>query len=381
MATRSRSSSFRIWSLAVASFVAISSCESRSGPAARDAHSDSSSLSASSAQEAGAASQPVGLAALSAADVQRTELWLALQGSGRVAALDASTGVVLHEATVGKKPAYVKVSPDGKWVAITDPPTATATVLDAGTGQVLRTLQTGKGPKGVNWSPDSKEIWVVNESAEPGTVWVYRAPGFERVAEVPVGRAPHNVVISEDGARAYVTSTGSANVTVVDARSHQPLDSIPVGGAAHNLTLSADGKTLYVTLTDKSQLALVDLAQRRVTSTIPLVVGHHVPPADGAGNLVVGGFGSGKASVIHLDPTGRATANDTVPLAPGAHGVALGPGDVAYVTDLADFVAVIDPHTARLERKIRAPGAPFTVSVRVVPNSGAPRWPSSRAAS
>jgi YVTN family beta-propeller protein len=224
-------------------------------------------------------------------------------------------------------------------------------------------------------------MWVVNEGANPGTVWVYRAPDFERVAEVQVGRAPHNVVISEGGARAYVTNTGSANVTVVDVRSHQPRDSIPVGGAAHNLTLSADGKTLFVTLTDRNQLALVNLAERRVAGTIPLVVGHHVPAVDGAGNVVVGGFGGGAASVIHLAPGGQVTANDTVPLAPGAHGVAFGPGDVAYVADLSDFVAVIDPSTARLERKIPAPGAPFTVSVRVVPKSGAPRGPSSRAAS
>lgn len=327
------------------------------------------------------APQPVGLAAIHVGDVQRTELWLALQGSGKVSALDAATGATLHEATVGKKPAYVKVSPNGRWVAVSDPPTSTATVLDAETGTVVRTVETGKGPKGLNWSPNSQEMWVVNEGANPGTVWVYRAPDFERVAEVQVGRAPHNVVISEDGALAYVTNTGSGNVTVVDAQSHQPLDSIQVGGAAHNLTLSADGKTLFVTLTDKNQLARVNLAGRRVTGTIPLVVGHHVPAADGAGNLVVGGFGSGAASIIHLGAGEQVTSNDTVPLAPGAHGVAFGPGDIAYVADLSDFVAVIDPRTAQLGRKIPAPGAPFTVSVRVVPKSGAPRGPSSRAAS
>jgi hypothetical protein len=74
-------------------------------------------------------------------------------------------------------------------------------------------------------------------------------------------------------------------------------------------------------------------------------------------------------------------AGDTIALAPGAHGAAFGPGDRAYVADLDDFVAVIDPDSARLERKIPAPGAPFTVSVRVLRGDGTAVGPSSHAAS
>lgn len=323
----------------------------------------------------------VGLAAVPTRDVARTELWLALQGAGAVATIDAATGQQLHRVSAGKKPAYVKVSPDGRLVAITDPPTATATIVDAGTGAVLRTVPTGAGPKGVNWSPDSKELWVVNEAANPGTVFVYRAPAFERVAVVRVGAAPHNVVLSDDGARAYVTNTGSGTVTVVDGHTYQPLDSLRVGGAAHNLFLAPGGRTLFVTLTDLKKLVAYSLAEKRLVASLPLVEGHHVPATDGAGQIVVGGFAGGAANVIRLGPSGRVLANDVLPLEPGAHGVAFGPGDIAYVVDLADFVVAVSPGPGHPWRKFLVAGAPFTVSVRVVRKDGRVQGPSSRDAS
>ncbi len=324
---------------------------------------------------------PVGLAAIPPGEVARTELWLALQGSGGAAALDAASGQLLRRVNAGKKPAYVKVSPDGRLVAVTDPPTATATIVDANTGAVVKTVRTGTGPKGVNWSPDSKELWVVNEGANPGTVFVYQAPAFQRVAEVRVGSAPHNVVLSDDGTRAYVTNTGSAAVTVVDGRTYRPLGNIPVGGAAHNLFLAPGGRTLFVTLTDAKRLVAISLPKDSLVASVPLVAGHHVPASDGANEIVVGGFASGSANIIHLGPHGRILANDKIPLEAGAHGVAFGPGDVAYISDLAGFVAALSFGPGHPWRRIPAAGAPFTVSVRVVLKDGRMRGPSSREAS
>jgi YVTN family beta-propeller protein len=266
-------------------------------------------------------------------------------------------------------------------VAVTDPATATVTLVDASTGGLVRTVRTGAGPKGVNWSPDSQELWVVNEGAQPGTVWVYRVSDFARVAEIRVGKAPHNVVLSDDGTRAYVSNTGSATISIIDARTKQPLDTIPLRGAAHNLALTPDGRTLLVSVTDQKQLVAVALPGKQLLAGLPLVAGHHVPATDGAGEIVVGGYAAGAVNIIRLTPTGHVLADDTVPLAPGAHGVAFGPGDVAYVSDTAGFVAAISPGPGHPLLRIPVAGAPFTVSVRVVRKDGKVQGPSSRDAS
>ncbi|HET7320892.1 MAG TPA: hypothetical protein VFI96_00180, partial [Longimicrobiaceae bacterium] len=58
--------------------------------------SDSAATPPPASPQAGETSQLDGLAALDTTRVKRTELWLALQASGQLAAVDAATGDVLH---------------------------------------------------------------------------------------------------------------------------------------------------------------------------------------------------------------------------------------------------------------------------------------------
>jgi len=305
--------------------------------------------------------------------VVRTELWVALIGGGAVAVVDAETAEELARIRVGESPTYVKVSPNGQWAAVANSASNTVSVIRTADLTVVRTLDTGRVPKGVNWTPDSGQLWVVNEGEVPGTVRVFSVPGFRPLGDVVVQAAPHNVVLTQDGTTAYVTNTGSGTVSVVDVGGLAVRDTILVGGAVHNLTLEPGDARLFVTRTDRQQVAVVRTANGVVADSIPVVVGHHVPAVDGAGHLVVGGFGGGAASVVALGERGRGwTPLGTVALAAGAHGVAFGPDKTAFVTSLVgDYVAEVDlREEPRRLRTLPVPGAPFTVSIRLVLGDG-----------
>jgi YVTN family beta-propeller protein len=64
---------------------------------------------------------------------------------------------------------------------------------------------------------------------------------------IAVGYAPVGVAVSPDGSKAYVTNTGSNDVSVIAVASNTKVATIPVVGALFaGVAVSPDGKTLYV---------------------------------------------------------------------------------------------------------------------------------------
>src|SRR5262249_18593308 len=120
------------------------------------------------------------------------------------------------------------------------------------------------------------------------------------VVQVPIDELdryytpPFGVAIARDKSAAYVSTTGSDSVTVVDlaklvkfirsvpkeerqavandlsASANYVAARIPVGRAPKGLALSADGKRLWVANRTDDTVSVVDTAARKVVSTISL---------------------------------------------------------------------------------------------------------------
>jgi DNA-binding beta-propeller fold protein YncE len=159
-----------------------------------------------------------------------------------------------------------------------------------------------EGPHHIAASPDGRFAYVNLSNYVPGTGsgphgahGTGTVPGSllkidtrtnRRVGEVLVERSPGEVILSKDGATAYVThydllaltqwlekggapEDGYSSVVIVDtatmSRTTKPLKVCPT---THGAGLSADGKTLYVTCSQSDELAVVDVSDR----TNPVIV-------------------------------------------------------------------------------------------------------------
>ena len=106
----------------------------------------------------------------------------------------------------------------------------------------LTTTQAGGGnedrPKGT--------VWVVNRDL--GQLAIFDATTGELLAPpVPVGRGAHDICISEQARKAYITAETDNAVTVVDTDTLATV-SIPVSPLPHHVEPSNDGHTIYVSL-------------------------------------------------------------------------------------------------------------------------------------
>ena len=151
-------------------------------------------------------------------------------------------------------------------------------------------------------------VWVVNRDA--GTLAVFDAvSGDYLLKTLPlfVGNGAHDICISEQTGKAYITAETDNAVTVVDMQTLE-MESIPVGPMPHHIEPSNDGHTIYVGLASHAaavapaQYAVIDTTDhsvRYMTSTnptdfarahgiTPTLGGDRVYIAHDSGNMVTG---------------------------------------------------------------------------------------------
>jgi RHS repeat-associated protein len=89
------------------------------------------------------------------------------------------------------------------------------------------------------------------------------------VATIGVGSYPRGIALSADGVYAYVTNTGSSNVSVIDLVTRQVVATIGVGSYPWGIALSPEGAYAYVTNTGSSNVSVIDLVTRQRIKDVP----------------------------------------------------------------------------------------------------------------
>lgn len=252
-------------------------------------------------------------------------LYIANRIGGDISVVDLETGVESKRLEGAPGMSYLALSPDGRWVygahiyprrgKFRTPPESEITVIDAarqvvanrdalpGAAGVFHLAVSADGRLGMAAQLRPKNL-VPLAHVEHGWVFANSISLFGDdvgdVVEIPIDELdryytpPFGVVIAPGKSAAYVSTTGSDSVTVIDIRhlmefvqSKNPAERralandlsasanyvaarIPVGSGPKGLALAADGKTLYVANYTGDTVSVVDTAARKVKSTLSL---------------------------------------------------------------------------------------------------------------
>ena len=167
---------------------------------------------------------------------------------------------------------YVAFSPDDRMLAVSEEKAGAVRLIDLSWPDGPRTeITVGRAPVGLAFGPDGHWLYVTSEVGDagggascpapsgeggvaPGVVSTIGLPGDRApflAATVEAGCGPVRVVLSKDGAVAFVSLRGDNEVAAFLTgdlrlgRSRQ-LASAPVGRSPVGLALSGDGRTLFV---------------------------------------------------------------------------------------------------------------------------------------
>jgi YVTN family beta-propeller protein len=172
-------------------------------------------------------------------------------------------------AQVGVVPKYVAVTPDDRYVLVSNWCGYDVSVVGHDSMRELRRIHLGAYPRGIAVDASSRVAYV----AVMGSYDIARIDlhSFAVSWFRGVGNSPRHVVLSPDGRRLFVTLNGSNRVVAVDTDTGRVVAGVTTGRQPRSMAISADGTALYVVNYGSStvtMLATTDLAIVR-TVTVP----------------------------------------------------------------------------------------------------------------
>ncbi len=164
-----------------------------------------------------------------------SRVFVSLQGTDSLVAIDLNKLAILWTAKVGKTPAGV-LWHDGK-VLVADMGTDYVAVVDPANGHVTDRIHTGKGAHNLFISPDRKIIWVNNRVGGTTTSLDAATLAPNRSYAIPGG--PDDIAFAPDG-RLWITRRWAEKVAVLDPKTGD-YQTIDVGRSPHGLFLNPKG--------------------------------------------------------------------------------------------------------------------------------------------
>jgi YVTN family beta-propeller protein len=216
-----------------------------------------------------------------------------------VLVVDVERGAVVQRIRTGQGISHMVVNgPDGAQGFVANIASGTVTRVRYGAGDTATTA-TGAGSEGIDVTPDGREVWVTNREAN--SISVVDAGSMRTLATIPSAEFPIRVKITPDGRRAVVTNARSSELRVFDVSTRAPVATLrfPLDSAQARGTLlgerfagsavpigvlvTPDGARAFVATAATDQIAEVDL--RRMAVVRYLRAGRE---PDGLGYTAVG---------------------------------------------------------------------------------------------
>ena len=166
---------------------------------------------------------------------------------------------------VGSVPKVVEVTPDSKYVLVTNWCSYTLNVISIEAQKVVKTIKIGRYPRGIAVSKDSKKAYVAEMGGN--RIHVINLEDFS-VSYIPIGSNPRAIVLSPDNSMLYVTMNLSGRVASWDLVANRPGKSVKTGNAARSLAISSDGSALFVVNFNSDTISKVRTSDMKVLQTI-----------------------------------------------------------------------------------------------------------------
>jgi YVTN family beta-propeller protein len=166
---------------------------------------------------------------------------------------------------VGSVPKVVQVTPDNKYILVSNWCSYTVTVISVDTGKTVQNIKIGRYPRGIAITRDSVYAYV----AEMGGSGVHRIDlrDFSKTF-IPVGSNPRAIVLSPDEKTLYVTLNISGKVAAWNLETNKMIKTVSTGKAARSLAISDDGSALFVVNFGSGTMSKVRASDMKLIQTI-----------------------------------------------------------------------------------------------------------------
>jgi YVTN family beta-propeller protein len=180
---------------------------------------------------------------------------------------DGSTFALVHRLPAATMPSHIAFSPDSKTVFVTLQGTNSLIAIDLASGNVNWTVPVGPTPAGIITRPDG--TLLVGVMGANYIVQVDPANG-DVIGKVTTGNGAHNFLYSPDGKTLYVTNRVAGTISVLDADTLEVKSTLSAPGGPDDMAMSPDGQQLWATGRWRAWVDVIDLASGALKVSVPV---------------------------------------------------------------------------------------------------------------
>ena len=161
-------------------------------------------------------------------------VFVTLQDSGELAAIDLPTQTLLWRMYVGKEPAGLWMTPGDRDVLVGMTGEDDVAVVDWHKQQIVKKIQTGRGAHNFRNLDDGMHIAVSNRVESTISILDYNL--LTKVSDITgLLPGPDDMELSADRRTMWVTFRFAKRVGIIDMATHKLVDTIPVGRSPHGI--------------------------------------------------------------------------------------------------------------------------------------------------
>src|SRR5258705_1948293 len=143
-------------------------------------------------------------------------------------------------------------SPDHRTLAVVSIGSNSVTLLDTTTNKIKGIVYIGRSPHEAFFTPDGKEVWATVRGEN--YVSVIDPVTMKETRRVLTANGPGMVLFRPDGRYAFVPSSFTPELNVVDTQSYEVIARVPQASPfSPNLAVSRDGTEVWFTLKDSGK--------------------------------------------------------------------------------------------------------------------------------
>jgi YVTN family beta-propeller protein len=213
------------------------------------------------------------------------KVWFTAEGSKAVGRYDPATGQTDWVMGTGQDRTHmIYVTPDGKRVYTTNVSSGTVSILVDTMIQPRMGPPSGPGPRahedwsetiipvspgseGFDVSPDGSELWTA--ASEDGTIAIIDLAAKQKVVTLDANvRGANRVKFTPDGGQVFISSLGSGDLVIYDAKTRKEVKRVKIGHGAAGILMDPAGGRAFVACSADNYIAIVDLKTLEVTGRL-----------------------------------------------------------------------------------------------------------------
>ncbi len=202
---------------------------------------------------------------------QKDLLYVTVPEQSMVAIIDTATRKLKGQIATGEKtrPVRVQLQPDGRYLWVGLDGSSKIALIDAQAAKLVSTITVGEGLHNIAFTADSRYAYVTNSVSD--TVSVIDTRTLVKIADIKVAKTPVVAAFSSASKHLYVASVNGETISVIDPAKQQAVAEVTVGRGVVALRFEPNGRYGFAVNQVGSTVSVFDAATNRIGGTSAVV--------------------------------------------------------------------------------------------------------------